>query len=116
MLWRGSRSRRSSRLSFPRAPTWVPLPPADLPTVAIHRLLLARNDVSSDVVYWIEQILMERRHDLAAAIPDAAAVVRPLVAHSSQPVLGDSLGANMHPGAASYFNHDQGSFVSQYPD
>jgi len=59
---------------------------------------------------------MERHQDLAAAIPDGNASVRPLVAHATQPVVRAGMGATVHPGAMAYYDQDQASYVSSHAD
>jgi hypothetical protein len=88
------------------------IPPIDVPTIALQRLLVARRDVDDDVVYAITQVLMERRQELAAAISNADEAVRPLVAHSAQPVVR----AGLHPGALAYYEQDKSSFIGSHAD
>ena len=91
-------------------------PPADLPTIQVQRILLVRKDVPDYVVRSITQVLMDRRQDLAAAIPAADEAVRPTVAQIAQPILRAGLGASIHPGAMAYYEHDQSSFVGRHAD
>ena len=80
-----------------------PMPAADLPTVFSPRLLLARADLDDAAVYAITQILLEHRHELAAAIGSSNAAMRPLVAGIRQPNEQSTLDAGLHPGAAAYY-------------
>jgi TRAP transporter TAXI family solute receptor len=86
------------------------VPAADVPTISSDRLLLARRDVPDIVVYEITQVLMERRQEIVAAIPDTEAAVRPLPANIRAPDSRNSIAAGLHPGAATYYNRGQISF------
>jgi TRAP transporter TAXI family solute receptor len=86
------------------------VPAADVPTISSDRLLLARSDLPDTVVYEITQVLMERRQEIVAAIPDTAAAVRPLPANIGAPDSRNSLAAGLHRGAATYYNHGEISF------
>lgn len=86
------------------------LPSADVPTVSSDRLLLARSDVPDIAVYEITQVLMERRQEIVAAIPDTARAVRVLPANIRAPDSKNSLIAGLHIGAATYYNHGEISF------
>jgi len=56
------------------------------------------------------QVLMERRQEIVAAIPDTAGSVRPLPANIRAPDGKNGLTAGLHLGAATYYNHGQISF------
>jgi TRAP transporter TAXI family solute receptor len=86
------------------------VPAADVPTVSLDRLLLARSDVPDIVTYEIAQVLMERRQEIVSAIPDTESAVRPLPANIRPPDGRNSLAAGLHPGAATYYNHGEISF------
>jgi len=86
------------------------VPSADVPTISSDRLLLARSDVPDIVTYEITQVLMERRQEIVAAIPDTARAVRMLPANIRAPDGRNSLAAGLHPGAATYYNHGEISF------
>jgi len=57
-----------------------PVPDHDLPTVAVQRMLVAHADVGSEPIRWITSVLIERREELAHAIPDEFAEIRALLA------------------------------------
>ena len=86
------------------------VPSADVPTISADQLLLARSNVPDSVIFAITEVLMERRQEIVAAIPDTARVVRPLPANIRAPDSKNGLTAGLHPGAATYFNHGQISF------
>ena len=93
-----------------------PVPATDLPTLSTQRLLLARADVDAGVITTIVKVLMERRQELAAAIPDSNKEMRPLVSQLTQPVVRAGLGPAPHPGATAYYNREQSSFVASHSD
>jgi uncharacterized protein len=92
------------------------IPPSDIPTVSVQRLLVARRDVENEVVYAILRILMERHDELAAAIPNDRPEIRSLIAHISRPVAGVGLNAGLHPGATAYYDRESTSFVRSHAD
>jgi TRAP transporter TAXI family solute receptor len=83
------------------------IPPSDVPTISSDRVLLARSDMPDSAIYEITQVLMERRQEIVAAIPDTAASVRPLSASFRAPDGKNGLIAGLHVGAATYYNHGQ---------
>lgn len=93
-----------------------PIPAVDLPTVAVQRTLLAHREVPQEAVSWIASVLLERREELAQAISDRLAEVRPLLAQLRKPDPDAGLGAPVHPGAQAFFDKDKPSFVQQNAD
>jgi uncharacterized protein len=88
---------KDSYQSFPSVPE------TDTPTVSVNRLLLAREDVPNIVVFRVTQALMERREEIAQAIPDANDWARQLAASIRPPVETSGWSAPVHPGAALYY-------------
>lgn len=84
-----------------------PIPPVDTATLSSDRLLLARADVPDYVVFEITEILMERRQEIAAAIPDTNQLASVLPANIRAPDGRNGLSAGVHSGAALYYNHGQ---------
>ena len=111
-----ARNRAYAVTTIPRgAYLGVPATPStDVPTVQFQRMLLARQDLGSDVVTAITEVLNEQRQDLANAIGKGDESVRPLIATITEPS-GD-LGFNppTHPGARAYYNHLEVPFVVIY--
>jgi TRAP transporter TAXI family solute receptor len=93
-----------------------PIPAFDLPTVAVQRTLLAHRRVPEEAIGWIAGVLLERREELAQAIPDRLAEVRPLLAQLRKPDPDAGLGAPVHPGAQAFFDKDKPSFVQEHAD
>ena len=84
------------------------IPPTDLPTVAVQRVLLANQKVEADVIRQITSILYERRQELATLMPEAAYINPPNLS-------GVSL-LPIHPGAQIYYNKDKPSFLQENAD
>ncbi len=93
-----------------------PIPDIALPTIAVQRLLLARFSVDDQAALAITEVLLERRQELADAIPDQAAHVRPLLADVTSPLGEGRISAPVHPGAQAYFERDQPSFLQENVD
>lgn len=92
------------------------VPATDLPTVGLPRLLVASQNVNDTVVYAITEVLSNRRQELAAAIPETDAKVRPLLAGIRQPTQADGLSAAIHPGAVAFYGRQHPSFIGGHPD
>jgi TRAP transporter TAXI family solute receptor len=92
------------------------IPPQDLPTISVERTLLTRGDVSEVAIRAITTVLVEFRHEVALAIPDPLAEIRPLLAGVQQPNTQSGLGIAIHPGAKAYYDKDVPSFFQQYAD
>ncbi len=90
------------------------MPGADVTTVQVQRILLARQDVDPEVVSAITEVLMDRRHELAAALPLEFQPVRYLLAHITQEALNAGLNAPLHPGAQLDYQKQEGSFVRRH--
>jgi len=83
-----------------------PATPAEkLPTVAVDRMLVARDDVPEDVARAITSVLFEKRRDLALRTP-LAALIR-------QPDLRQGTMLPVHEGALSYFDREKPSFLEE---
>ncbi|GAB4228343.1 MAG: TAXI family TRAP transporter solute-binding subunit [Methyloligellaceae bacterium] len=82
-----------------------PVPERDLRTVAVDRLLIARNDLRNTIVRAITRVLFEQRRDMALRTP-LAALIR-------QPSLEEGTALPVHPGAAAYFDREKPSFLEE---
>ncbi|MFQ5625641.1 MAG: TAXI family TRAP transporter solute-binding subunit [Methyloligellaceae bacterium] len=76
-----------------------PFPPHDLPTVAVNRMLVARNDVPEDVIHAITHVLFENRRDLALSTPLAALIRQPEIKQGTM--------LPVHQGALSYYEREK---------
>ena len=93
-----------------------PIPERDLATVAVKRTLVAHRDVPRFVVHAITETLVERRQELAQAIPEDFVLARPLLAHISPPAQDHGLAPALHAGAQEYYDKDKPSFLQENAD
>ena len=82
-----------------------PAPPNDLPTIAVDRMLVARDDVPEDVIRAITRVLFEKRRELALRTP-LAALIR-------QPELKQGTMLPVHRGALSYYDREKPSLLEE---
>lgn len=88
------------------------IPPTDLPAIAVRRVLLARRNLDPAVVRQITQIVAEHQREIARAIPDEYADLRPLVAGIKRPNPSEGTGIALHAGAIAYYERDRPTFFS----
>jgi len=93
-----------------------PVPPQDLPTVAVHRTLLARDTANAAAIRAITESLNERRQEMMEEIPAGMAEVRLLLAQVHRPGSQAGIGPSLHPGALSYYDKDKPSFLLAHAD
>jgi TRAP transporter TAXI family solute receptor len=93
-----------------------PIPDRDLSTVAVERTLLAHRDTPEEAVQALTSALLERRQELALAIPEDHEDVRPLLAGVRQPNSESALTSPLHPGAASFYDRLEPSFIQANAD
>ncbi len=93
-----------------------PIPPADVPSIAIHRMLMARDGADEEAVRQVTQVLLEQRQEIAQAIPDQLGVVRLLVGQIRRFDIRFDFGPGLHRGAASYYDKDKPSFLRANAD
>jgi TRAP transporter TAXI family solute receptor len=92
------------------------IPSSDLPTVAVQRTLVMHRDLDRGTVAVITGVLMDRRQEIAQAIPEQLEDVRPLLAAIEPPDRRTGLGPPIHPGAIDYYEKDKPSFLQQHAD
>jgi hypothetical protein len=92
------------------------VPAADLPTVGVQRLLVARKDVDDQVIQEITNVLDSRRQELAEAIAKENGEIKPLFASIARPSTTGGTGTPVHPGAIAHFERDKPSFVQENAD
>lgn len=85
-----------------------PIPPQDLPVVAVSALLIANVDVNPDVVQAITRILYEHRNELIR--------INPRTANIQSPETSQNLGFPLHDGARAYYTQDNPSFLVTYAE
>lgn len=88
------------------------IPSGNLPTIAVPRLLLTNQALDLATVREITQILGEHRREIANAIPDEHAQLRPLVTNFKRPSPTAGTGVPQHPGAIAYYERDRPTVVA----
>ena len=91
----------------------VPIvPPGDIPTVGVYKMLYASKRANKRVVQAIATILKEHHQEISNAISRDTVEVKPLVANIGRP--SSSFGIPIHPGAlAAYKQQPKSSFVTK---
>ena len=82
-----------------------PVPPIDLPTVSVDRMLVARDDLPEDVVRAITRVLFENRRDLALRTPLAALIRQPEIQQGTM--------LPLHEGALGYYDREKPSLLEE---
>ena len=82
-----------------------PVPPEDLVSVAVNRMLVARDDLPDEVVRSITRVLFENRRELALR--------KPLDALIRQPDIQQGTILPVHEGALGYFEREKPSFLEE---
>jgi uncharacterized protein len=91
---------------------YPPIPPVDLPAIAVRRLLIASRNLDAGVVRQITQIVAEHQREIASAIADDYADLRPLVAGIKRPNPSEGTGIALHPGAIAYYERDRPTLMA----
>lgn len=86
------------------------LPAQDLPSIAVPRLLIAREDAEMEGVRTLAQLLFERRTDLSKSLNNE---YRHLAGAISQPSGVEGSAIPLHPGAKAFFERTKPSFLSE---
>ncbi|MGD1856076.1 MAG: TAXI family TRAP transporter solute-binding subunit [Leptolyngbyaceae cyanobacterium] len=86
----------------------APIPPQDLPVVAVSALLIANKNVHPDVAKAITRILYEHRNELIR--------LNPRTANIQSPDVSQNLGFPLHEGARAYYTQDSPSFLVTYAE
>jgi hypothetical protein len=87
-----------------------------LPSVSIHRTLLASSAADNDAIRVVTATLLDRRQEIPGEIPLRAADVRLLLAHVRQPEPQTGAGPSIHAGALEYYDKDKPPFVLAHAD
>jgi TRAP transporter TAXI family solute receptor len=93
-----------------------PVPAQDLPTVAVHRTLLARDSADEAAVRAVTEVLLDRRQELMQEIPADLAEVRLLLVQTRRPELQKGIAPALHPGALDFYEKDKPSFLLAHAD
>lgn len=92
------------------------VPPEDLPSIAVHRTLLAGTGADEQAVRAVTASLIDGRQEIAAEIPASEGAVRLLMAQVRRPEPRADLGPAMHPGALDFYEKDKPPFVLAHAD
>ena len=88
------------------------VPPADIPTVGVYKMLYASKRANKQVVQAIAIILKDHHQEISRAISRDTVEVKPLVANIGRP--SSSFGIPIHPGAvAAYKQQPKSSFLTK---
>jgi TRAP transporter TAXI family solute receptor len=93
-----------------------PVPAENLPTISVHRTLLARDSTNPDTIQAITGVLIERRQEILQEIPAQMTEVRLLLVQVRQPDAQAAFGPEPHPGAMSFYFKDKPSFLQAHAD
>lgn len=89
-----------------------PIPATNLPTVAVQQFLLASRSLDTATVREITAVLNENRREIASALPEEHADLRPLVASIKRPSPSAGTGVPQHPGAIAYYERDRPTLLA----
>ncbi|MEL7072300.1 MAG: TAXI family TRAP transporter solute-binding subunit [Cyanobacteria bacterium J06581_3] len=85
-----------------------PIPPTDLPVIAVSALLIASEKTDPEIVKTVTSVLYEHRNELISLTPRAASI--------QSPEISQNLGFPLHQGARDYYAQDNPSFVVKYAE
>jgi TRAP transporter TAXI family solute receptor len=89
-----------------------PIPAIDQPTIGVHMLLLANRTLDNATVREITEVLGDSQQEIANAIADDHAELRPLIASIKRPSLMGGTGIAQHAGAIAYYERDKPTFMA----
>jgi TRAP transporter TAXI family solute receptor len=92
------------------------IPAEDLPSVSVHRTLLASANVGDETIRAITGALLDQRQEVAREISESNAAVRLLLAQVRRPDVQAQLGPAIHTGALKYYEKDKPSFILAHAD
>jgi uncharacterized protein len=92
------------------------VPAQDIPTVAVHRTLLARDTANQEAIRAITEVLLSRRQEIMEQIPAKLTEVRLLLVQVHRPDAQTGLGPAVHPGALAFYDKDKPSFLMAHSD
>jgi TRAP transporter TAXI family solute receptor len=84
---------------------YPPVPEADLPTVAVQRILIAGRSLDEDIAAKLTSVLFERRRELIN--------LTPLAGFIEPPAPGGGTFIPVHAGAQRFYDRDRPSFFQQ---
>lgn len=83
----------------------TPVPSTDVPSAAVERILVTREDIDSEAIGELTRILFEHRLDLTIRFSLASAI--------RQPDQSRGLSVPLHEGAQAFYDRDQPSFIQE---
>ena len=92
------------------------VPSQDLPTVAVHRTLLARDTADVAAIRAVTEVLIDRRQEIMQEIPAGMTELRLLLVQTRRPEPQTGTEPSPHPGALSFYNKDKPSFLLAHAD
>ena len=92
------------------------VPGQNIPTVAVHRTLLARESADPAAIRAITEVLLDRRQEIMREIPANMTEVRLLLVQVRRPEPQAGLGPALHPGALGFYDKDKPSFLLAHAD
>jgi TRAP transporter TAXI family solute receptor len=92
------------------------VPAQDIPTVAVHRNLLARDTANQEAIRAITETLLTRRQEIMEQVPPNLTEVRLLLVQVHRPDPQTGLGPALHPGALAFYDKDKPSFLMAHSD
>lgn len=93
-----------------------PIPANNLPTVAVQRTLLARDNANAEAIRAVTEVLTERKQEMMEEISARLPEVRLLLVQTRRPESQTGFGPALHPGALSFYNKDKPSFLVAHAD
>jgi uncharacterized protein len=91
-------------------------PGEDLPSIAVHRTLLASMRADAGAIRTLTSVLTERRAEIMREIPASMSDMRLLLTQTRRPEVRAEISPPLHPGAASFYNQDRPSFLLSHAD
>jgi uncharacterized protein len=86
----------------------IPIPPENLPVVAVRSVLVTNRSIDEKLIYKITKTLYEARNELVEYNTQAAMI--------RQPDPSMKIGWSFHRGAKSYYDRDRPNFLVEYTD
>ncbi|MEN0000487.1 MAG: TAXI family TRAP transporter solute-binding subunit, partial [Pseudomonadota bacterium] len=83
----------------------TPVPRRDVPTSSVDRILVSRDNISTDAIRELTRILFEHRLDLTIRFSLASAI--------TQPDQARGLSVPLHDGAEAFYLRDEPSFIQE---
>ncbi len=92
------------------------VPRTNLPTIALSRLLLSSEKVDEQLLQKLTRIIYEYRQEIANAIAQEQREIKPLIADINRPIDTSSGNIPLHPGALTFYERNQPSFIKANVD